>query len=64
MLFRSIDADIAAQRFSAVLTSTDKLGHGLKQSYRRAHRVTPAGTALKPTTGWPVRPRTIWEPKR
>lgn len=60
---RSIDADIAAGRFTAILTSNDKLGHGLKSRYRRAENVRPAGSALKPRTGWPVRPSQLWEPK-
>lgn len=59
----SIDTALAERRWSAVLTSNDKLGHGLNQAYTRGPGIRPAGKLLTPRTGWPVRPARIWYAK-
>jgi hypothetical protein len=56
----AVDAELEAGRWAAVLTSTDKLGHGLKRGYTTGPRVAPKGQAMKPRTGWNVRPQQLW----
>ena len=58
-----IEADIAAQRWTVVMTSNDKLGLGLSSAYSKAERVQPAGGALRPKSGWKVRPKDFWRPR-
>lgn len=57
-----IESDIAAQRWAAVLTVNDRPEYGVRDAYARGALVRPAGQALKPRTGWQVRPHRIWEP--
>jgi len=58
-----IQADMDAQRWSAVLLAGSKADddYRIKTNYRRA-RSLPTG-ALRPVTGWRARPRYVFEPK-
>ena len=59
---RAVDAAIAEGRWAAILTASDKLGHGLKDHYRKGERVLPPGKSLLQKTGWRVRPKNLWYP--
>ena len=55
---------MAARRWGAVLVSRPQdLGHGLTDAYRPDETLSMTRSALRPVTGWPVRPREVFVPK-
>ncbi len=59
----AIDAEVRSARWAVILTANDNLGHGLKDAYRKAENVRPAGNRMAMKTGWRVRPASFWRPR-
>lgn len=60
---RSVRESIADQRWAGVVLANQKFRHGLDEHYVRTEDLRPPGQALRPLTGWNVRPSHLYEPK-
>ncbi|MFT5681390.1 MAG: hypothetical protein ACI8RZ_002296 [Myxococcota bacterium] len=58
----SIKQAMADKHWAAVLTADSKLELGFKDHYRRQSTIQ-TGSAMRPVTGWRVRPRYLYVPK-
>lgn len=59
----SVADSIREQRWAGIVLANDKFRHGLDRHYRRTEDLRPPGQALRPLTGWNVRPSHLYEPK-
>ncbi len=53
---------MSEHRWAAIITADSKLEHGFKDNYRRESTIQ-SGSAMRPVTGWRVRPRYIYVPR-
>jgi len=61
----TIRADADARRWSAIVVMDERqMPPGVKQNYRRREALLPGGPSLKPKTGWRIRPKNMWRPKK
>lgn len=57
---KDVEADVAAQKWAAVVMSAKPLRYGFEKYYRRSTTLAPPRRSPKPKTGWPVRARYLW----
>ncbi|MCA9570804.1 MAG: hypothetical protein KC656_23345, partial [Myxococcales bacterium] len=58
-----VDVVVHEQRWSCVVMGDAPMRHGFRESYTEAWRpATGGGRSLRPRTGWPARPSSIWKP--
>ena len=61
----TVRTDVDAHRWTAIVVMDERqMPPGVKQSYRRREPLLPGGPTLKPKTGWRIRPKNLWRPKK